>query len=104
MAVMVGFPVVVPFKFHNLMTKGNPMEYSELVKHLQDIDAHLNVLRGRQIAGNLVLEMLLRDNPGALQTLQSLDLEKAGWLMQGRPVPDECIHHAIDQLTLFRGT
>ena len=79
------------------------MNDSELIGHLKDIDAHLSVLRGRQIANTLALEFLLQNNPQALTALQSLDLTKVDWLMQARSVTDENILHALDQLRLLRG-
>lgn len=78
------------------------MKAEELIGHLKDIDAHLNVLRGRQIANTMALEYLLAHSPGALAGLRSINLEGADWLMQGRQVTDECILHTLDQLRLLR--
>lgn len=68
---------------------------------MKNLQSDINDLHGRLMGQQLVLQILLSHNPDALASLQSIDLEKLEGLMLARPMADESIRAARDQIALL---
>jgi hypothetical protein len=70
--------------------------------NLEELNRRIEALHGCVIAQRLALQVILIHHPEALQTLQSIDLDKYEDLSMSRPLSDESIRAARDHLALLQ--
>lgn len=66
--------------------------------NLEEMKRNIEALQGCVIAQRLVLQVILTHHPEALAMLQAIDLDQYEGLSMGRPLADESIRAARDQL------
>ena len=68
---------------------------------MKDLQSDINQLHGRLIGQQLVLQIVLSHSPQAISVLRSIDPQNLESLLMARPMSDESIRSAQDQIALL---